>query len=150
MTSALYQEWLEQWDRELGRQNREVLLLQDNFSGHIVPEGLPNIRVENFMPNLTAHIQPMDQGIIRCFKAHYHRKYIERTMNHYDAGTTPAEIYDINQLQAMRLADAAWREVDTTTIRHCWRKADILPAMPTPLPVQPTIAISTLINATTQ
>ena len=27
----------------------------------------------------------------------------------------------------MRLADAAWREVDTTTIRNCWRKAGILP-----------------------
>ena len=33
-------------------------------SSHIVPEGLQNIRVENFSPNLTAHVQPMDQGII--------------------------------------------------------------------------------------
>ena len=64
MTSQLYQEWLWNWDRELGAKERKVLLLQDNFSGHIVPEGLQNIRVENFSPNLTAHVQPMDQGII--------------------------------------------------------------------------------------
>ncbi len=64
MTFHLYQEWILQWDCELQAKKRKVLLLQDNFSGHIVPEGLKNIRVENFEPNLTAHIHPNDQGII--------------------------------------------------------------------------------------
>jgi hypothetical protein len=64
MTSSLYQEWLQQWDRDLGGENRKILLLQDNFSAHIVPNGLQNIHVENFAPNLKAHVQPMDQGII--------------------------------------------------------------------------------------
>jgi hypothetical protein len=132
MTLSLYQEWLQQWNHEMGTRNRKILLLQDNFSGHIVPEGLQNIWVVNFEPNLTAHIQPMDQGIIRCFKAHYRKKYIECAINCYDTGITPSEIYDIDQLQAMHLADAAWHEVDTTTIRHCWQKAGILPAMQTP------------------
>jgi len=40
MTSALYQEWIQQWDRELGTKNHKILLLQDNFSGHITPDGL--------------------------------------------------------------------------------------------------------------
>jgi hypothetical protein len=64
MTSSLYQEWLQNWNHELQRKNWKILLLQDNFSGHIVPEHLQNICVENFQPNLTTHIQPMDQGII--------------------------------------------------------------------------------------
>jgi hypothetical protein len=71
MTAHLYQDWIQQWDQELQAKNRKILLLQDNFSGHIVPPNLQNIRVENFEPNLTAHVQPKDQGIIRCFKAHY-------------------------------------------------------------------------------
>ena len=116
MTANIYQEWLRQWDHDLGVKRRSIVLLQDNFSGHIVPAGLQNIRVVNFEPNLTAHIQPMDQGIIRCFKAHYRAKYIQRAIHRYDANITPSEIYDINQLQAMRLADLAWHEVDTTTI----------------------------------
>jgi hypothetical protein len=64
MTANLYQEWLQCWDQKLGQQipPRKILLLQDNFSGHIVPTGLKNIKVENFKPNLTAHVQPMDQG----------------------------------------------------------------------------------------
>ena len=98
MTASLYQEWLRQWDHELGIRERKVVLLQDNFSGHIIPDGLQNIRIANFKPNLTAHVQPMDQGIIRCFKAHYRANFIQRAIDHYDAGVTPSEIYDINQL----------------------------------------------------
>ena len=46
----------------------------------------------------------------------------------------------------MRLADAAWNDVDTTTIRNCWRKAGILPDMdPTP-PTQPSVPISSLLH----
>ena len=77
MTLILYQEWIQEWDSELQAKNCKMLPLQDNFPGHIVLDGLQNICVENFEPNLTAHVQPMDQGIIRCFKAHYHEKYIQ-------------------------------------------------------------------------
>ena len=129
MTGHLYQEWIRKWDVELQQQNRKILLLQDNFSAHIIPDDLQNIRVENFEPNLTAHVQPNDQGVIRCFKAHYCARFIERSINQYDEGITPGNIYDINQLQAMRLADLAWHDVNLTTIRNCWRKSGILPDM---------------------
>ena len=107
MTAQLYQDWIQQWDAELKEKKRKILLFQDNFSGHIVPPNLQSIRVENFEPNLTTHVQPKDQGIIRCFKAHYRKRFIQRAIDHYDEGITPAEIYDINQLQAMRMAEAA-------------------------------------------
>ena len=146
MTVDIYQEWLRQWDRELGGKGREIILLQDNYSGHIVPDGLQNIRVVIFEPNLTAHVQPMDQGIIRCFKAHYRATYIQRAMDRYVTGVTPSEIYDINQLQAMQLADLAWHEVDTTTIRHCWQKAGILPDLDPSTTAQPTVSLSSLLH----
>jgi hypothetical protein len=152
MTATLYQEWLQQWDHELVARGRKIVLLQDNFSGHIIPDGLQNIRVVNFEPNLTAHVQPMDQGIIRCFKAHYRAKFIQRAIDRYIANVTPSEIYDINQLQAMRLADLAWHEVDTTTIRHCWQKAGILPPIDSSVlaqaaaATQPAIPISSLLH----
>ena len=55
MTGILYQEFLHDWDSKLRAQGRHILLLQDNFSGHIIPDGLTNISVENFQPNLTSH-----------------------------------------------------------------------------------------------
>ena len=148
MTASLYEEWICAWDRELQAKRRKVLLLQDNFSGHIIPDNLQNIEVRNFAPNLTAHIQPMDQGIIQCFKAHYRTKYIRRAVDHYEAGVTPSQIYELDQLEAMRLAHAAWQDVDTTTIRNCWRKAGILPtSLPSsPSSLPPTIPISSLIS----
>jgi len=45
MTGDIYQDWLQQWDFELGARQCKVILLQDNFSGHIVPYGLQNIHV---------------------------------------------------------------------------------------------------------
>jgi len=147
MTASLYQEWLVDWDHKLRQERQNILLLQDNFSGHIVPDTLTNIRAENFEPNLTAHIQPNDQGIIRCFKAHYRTKFIERAIDHYESGTTPSHIYDIDQLEAMRLANDAWNEVDATTIRNCWRKAGILPDFEADtLPSQLSLPISSLVH----
>ena len=146
MTAKLYQEWISDWDRKLRAKGRHILLLQDNFSGHKPPDGLMNIRVENFEPNLTAHIQPMEQGIIQCFKAHYRIAFIQHSVDKYDSRTTPSEVYNIDQLEAMHLAQHAWREVDTSTIRHCWQKAGILPEMTdTPL-TQPTVPVSLLVH----
>ena len=60
MTSEIYQGWLREWDHDLQLKNptRNILLLQDNFSGHIVLEGLQRIQMENIKVNLTAHVQP--------------------------------------------------------------------------------------------
>jgi hypothetical protein len=148
MTGALYGEWIKNWDDELRREDRKILLLQDNCTGHIVPEGLTNIHVESFSANLTPHVQPMDAGIIRCFKAHYRAWYVQRAIDRYDSGITPSEIYDINQLEGMCLAQTAWHEVDASTICHCWLKAGILPdsAFSTNT-VPPRIMVSSLLCA---
>ena len=89
---------------------------------------------------------PKDQGIIRCFKVHYRAKFIQRAIDRYDEGITPSQIYEINQLQAMRIADLTWCEVDTTTIRNCWRKAGILPESAESHPINPSIPISSLLQ----
>jgi hypothetical protein len=49
----------------------------------------------------------------------------------------------------MRLAEAAWSNVDTTTIRNCWEKAGILPPIDMPPgPATPSVPISFLIHDT--
>lgn len=74
-------------------------------------------------------------------------------MNHaidcYDSGITPTHIYDINILEAMRLADISQNKVDTTTICNCWCKTSILPiSLLNPKSnTCPTVPISSLINA---
>lgn len=43
MMTHLYQDWIQQWDSELQAKGHKILLLQDNFSGHIIPGNLQNI-----------------------------------------------------------------------------------------------------------
>ena len=56
---------------------RKILLLLDNATSHKNNVTLSNITVQFLPPGTTSHIQPMDGGIIRCFKAHY-RRYLTR------------------------------------------------------------------------
>ncbi|KAF7334753.1 DDE-domain-containing protein [Mycena sanguinolenta] len=146
MTTILYQEWIRNWDAELRLAGRQILLLQDNFSAHVPPDDLTNITVESFTANLTSHVQPLDQGIIRCFKAHYRSHFTQRAMDNYDRGVTPAKIYDIDQLQGMRLAMPAWEAVSATTIKNCWIHSGILPDSVWTSGTPPAIPIASLLN----
>lgn len=59
MTTVLYQEWITDLDCNMAAQHCNILLLQDNISGHVTPEGLHTVCVENLKANLTVHVQPM-------------------------------------------------------------------------------------------
>ncbi|EIN11808.1 DDE-domain-containing protein [Punctularia strigosozonata HHB-11173 SS5] len=150
MTMKLFHEWVGGWDAKLRQKKRSVLLLVDGFSAHVAPDNLTNIRVEVFRPNLTPHVQPADAGTIQCWKAHYRSAFIGRAIDRYDMGISPEDIYDINILEAMRMAISAWSKVDTTTIRNCWLKTGILPPSvlaPSSLSIAPSIPIASLLNS---
>ena len=46
------------------------------------------------------------------------------------------------------MADVAWQDVNTTTIRNCWRKAGILPEMDTSQTARanPSIPVASLLH----
>lgn len=126
MTGDIFRQWLVDWDKQLRNKNRKILLLVDNFSGHNYDtRSITNIEVERFAPNMTSHVQPMDAGVIHCFKAHYRRHFLSRALDLFDDGAD--DIYGINQLQAMRMICMAWEDVSNETIAHCWNKTGILP-----------------------
>ena len=104
-------------------QNRKVCLHLDNFSGHYISYEPTNIELSYFKPNLTAWVQPLDAGIIRCFKAHYRRRFCEEALNK-DA-SCEAEIYSFNLLDTLHMAHNTWENVTPETIQNCWKHADI-------------------------
>lgn len=84
MTAAIFREWFYQCfvpDVEQYLKNINVsfkaLLLIDNAPGHPTDLEHPNVKVVFLPPNTTSLIQPLDQGIIRSFKAHYMKRTIE-------------------------------------------------------------------------
>jgi len=106
-------------------QDRNVILLLDNFSGHSMAYRPTNVRVEFFEPNLTSHVQPLDAGIIRCFKAKYRGRFCMHALAADDAGES--EIWKITIKDAMEMATEAWDEVTAETIQNYWAHMGILP-----------------------
>jgi hypothetical protein len=96
------------------------------------PPTLSNIQLEFFAPNMTSHIQPLDQGIIRAFKAIYHQNYLRHVMVRVDAKED--DIWLIDQLTAMHHIYTAWSLVKSTSIANCFRHAGLtrLPVMADP------------------
>ena len=115
--------WIKQWDIELQLQNRDIALTLDNFTGHNIQYEPKHITLIYFKPGLTSHVQPLDAGIIRCFKAHYWHEFclcaIEKDNQDEE------DIYKINLLEAMEMAVLAWQSVSPTTLKNCWNHTGI-------------------------
>lgn len=104
------------------KQKRHILLFLDNAPVHPVDVELEHIKLKFFPPNTTSKIQPLDQGIIRSFKAHY-RRYL---VKHIIASATTAMTADditVTALDAVHWIDSAWSSVTEATIRNTFRSA---------------------------
>ena len=91
---------------ELRLENHQIALTLDNFSGHSIQYELKHITLIYFSPGLMSHIQPLDAGIIQCFKAHYQHEFclcaVEKDANDED------NIYKIDLWEAMVMVKHAW------------------------------------------
>ena len=85
MTSDLFREWLEIWDRQLVHIKRNILLLVDNCSAHPYSIGVVNIKLHFLPPNTTSLMQPMDIGVIHNLKAFYRSRLNIRIITALDA-----------------------------------------------------------------
>lgn len=119
MTSSLFEDELRRWDQQLQRKSRKILLLVDNCAAHPKLQNLSNIRLEFLPPNCTSEIQPMDQGIIKCLKAHYRRHFLLRMIRAVDSG----EPFLFTLLDSIKLIAQSWEEVTASTIKNCFRHA---------------------------
>ncbi|KAG0141992.1 hypothetical protein CROQUDRAFT_50955, partial [Cronartium quercuum f. sp. fusiforme G11] len=72
MNHMIFQDWIAKLNLKCVAKQRHILLLLDNFTGHLLPPApLTNVRVEFFHPNMTSHLQPLNSGIIQDFKSNF-------------------------------------------------------------------------------
>ena len=105
---------LEKWAK--GR-NKRIMLLADNAPSHKINEeqypsedieGLRCIRFPNYPnmlvvflpPNTTSHVQPLDAGIIRCFKALYKQKLLTWLIELADKAEATGTEFDVSHAKA--------------------------------------------------
>ena len=132
MTGILFEEYVRWFDRQM--TGRNVCLLVDELSAHVagkellswdLPESLANIKLVLFPTNTPSVHQPLDQGIIRSWKAHYRRRWLAYMCNEYNTHGNP--LRSTNVLKAIRWLTDAWEnDVTPITIRNCWNKSGLL------------------------
>ena len=79
ITSDIFEDYLQKWNRKLVCQNRYISLIVDNCRAH--PHlSLTNISLRFLPTNTTAKLQPYDQGIILSLKVHYKYRLVQKLL----------------------------------------------------------------------
>ena len=120
MDNIIFKEWLQILDRKFKSENRQILLLIDNFSGHKINSSYSNIVVKFFSANCTWRLQPLDQGIINAFKIKYRSEIVSDKLEAIEHGK---DVPDIDVKVAINKIKKAWNGISNKTIINCFRKA---------------------------
>lgn len=132
MTQSLFEDWfnncfvpsVEQYYLEKEIPFKTILLL-DNVPGH--PQHLddlhPNVKVVYLPKNTTAILQPMEQGAITTFKAHYLRTTFSKalTATENDEVTLRDFWKSYNILNCITNIELAWKEVTEKCMKGIWK-----------------------------
>ena len=70
MDSALFEEWVRDVNKKFQVEGRKVALIIDNCLADPIIENLSHVKLVFLPLNTTSVSQLMDQGVIRCLKAH--------------------------------------------------------------------------------
>ena len=85
MDSILFEEWVRDVNKKFQAEERKVALIIDNSPAHAIIENLPHASFFFLPPNTTSVCQSMDQGIIRCLKAHYGKRLVKLILRSLDS-----------------------------------------------------------------
>ena len=119
MTGEIWKEWLRSFDNKMQLQKRKVLLFVDNCPAHSIVPNLKAVTVHFLPPNTTAALQPMDQGVIKCFKSWYRKLLLGKMVDCMDSGMD----FKVDVLHGMQFAVKAWDHVSQSCVANCFRHA---------------------------
>ena len=139
MLSGLWYEYLKDLNNDMALAGRKIVLVTDNCPSHPhtdkppkgytgpPPPHLTHITLLYLPKNTTPYFQPLDQGIIRSFKASYRRKYAHHLVESFNMTNIAPKPIDI--LQAIHFISEAWVELPPAVIYNCWQEAGIHPQL---------------------
>lgn len=100
-------------------ENRSIIILIDASSARALSYKPTNIRIEQIQSCFAPHVLPLRNGAIRCFKLHYRRLFYSRAIDLGEAGDP--DIYQFHHVEAIQMAQSAWKEVSVDTLEMCWK-----------------------------
>lgn len=143
VNAIVFQKWLNTLNSQMKIQNRHILLLVDDAPSHITRGlKLTNVRVLK-LPSLSTTtttqgnavataatgtvVQPLEVGIVSAFKRRYRKRQMVHALDRHEAGD--ADIYSVDDMQAMRWCRSAWHDVPKGLVVHCWLNSHVFGEM---------------------
>jgi hypothetical protein len=122
ITTDIFSSFLRSLDTSMGAQNRNILLFVDNCAAH--PKYtlfLTNVKVIRYPANFISVLQPLDLGVINCYKQLYRKRLVQTAVCLMDVGKDTKK--KINVLEVLHYTVAALQQVTQQTIDNCFWKA---------------------------
>lgn len=127
MTTVIWNSILTDFNKNLQKENKKIVLIVDNASCHKTHLTFSNIDVEFLPPNTTSIIQPLDQGIIHSFKAEYRKVLIKKQLLALEKAIGVTNfLKSISILDALSYSKHALNSIKPQTIENCFKKVGMV------------------------
>jgi hypothetical protein len=104
---VIFIEFLKALDVSMCVQCRTVLLFLDNYAPHLQDTSFVwSVKVVYYSPNCTNMLQPLDLGIIKCFKQYYRKQLVQKVVYCMDSGKDIE--FKISVFQAIHFTVVVW------------------------------------------
>jgi hypothetical protein len=122
MTAATMGEWLNMFKAKMKKENRSVILL-DNDTCH--PKvTLSNVKIPWFPADATSALHPMDMVVIYTFKSHYARFPMRYLISDVEAADSSYAIArSVSVLDAVNWIGLALKKSEAETVKKSFAKA---------------------------
>ena len=159
MTRVVFGDWISGFNDRMRMRGRKVVLTMDNASAHGMPgydedvvEGfkvvrLSHVTVVKLPPNTTSEIQPMDQGIIRSFKARYRNWLLDVLVEMWEGVQWQGDLSKMRPGlgECLREANRIWQALPDGCVYNCFKHSGLLPVeWPEPNVWEPVTALEVL------
>lgn len=120
MNPDIFESWLKKLDDKFSRENRKIaLIINDDRNQRKIKENMKAIKVYVIPSNLASAFQPMDQGIIKCFKYFYRKNAVLKFISSLNNSKT----IKTSMLNCIRDVHMSWENVSPSVISGSFRKA---------------------------
>ncbi|GBO31195.1 hypothetical protein AVEN_230275-1 [Araneus ventricosus] len=121
MTSSIFGEWLVNFDKKMRNQARKVLLVLYNATCHAHGAQLKNVKLLILPPNTTSKLQPLDHGVIKCFKIEYRQCALRHVIARVDGCESASEFSKkISVSDALDWIKISWKKIGQEVISKCF------------------------------
>ncbi|XP_048367497.1 tigger transposable element-derived protein 3-like isoform X2 [Sphaerodactylus townsendi] len=135
MTAAVFLEWLQKFNEDMRRRQKNVVLFLAPCAAHPCVE-LSHVKMV-FLPPQPSWIHPLEQGVIQNFKGCYRRRMLTRLIVGLNSKVfaSPGKLSKhLTLLDAAHMISQAWLEVCPQTVTNSFRVAgfSVRPRVPAP------------------